>query len=167
MARRSYLTLSVAAAGAGLALCACGSGAAPGASGTTSASAAASSPAGAMAGAGTTRTRLTGHFCTDASDFMRNIPAAPATRHLSEAQARDNMSQVLRATVRGFTGLEKEAPAALHASLHKIVKIYQKDERALRPSATLAQISESMVRGNAAGSIALQHLLKYIGQRCQ
>jgi hypothetical protein len=165
MARRSYLTLSVTAAGACLALGACGASAAPGARGTTSASSTASSPASAPAG--TTKARLTGHFCTDASDFMRNIPAAPATKHVSEAQARANMAKVLRATVRGFAGLEKEAPASLHASLHKIVRIYQKDEKALRRSATLAQISESMVRGNAAGSIALQHLLKYIGQRCQ
>ena len=165
MVRRSYLTLSVTAAGACLALCACGSSAAPGAGGTVPASSTASSSASAPAG--TTKARLTGHFCTDASDFMRNIPAAPATRHVSEAQARANMSKVLKATVRGFTGLEKEAPASLHASLHKIVRIYQKDEKALRHSATLAQISESMVRGNAAGSIALQRLLRYIGQDCK
>jgi uncharacterized membrane protein YdfJ with MMPL/SSD domain len=165
MARRSYLALSVTAAGACLALCACGAGAAPGAGGTVSASSTTSSPASAPAG--TAKARLTGHFCTDASDFMRNIPAAPATRHVSETQARASMSKVLKATVRGFTGLEKEAPASLHASLHKIVRIYQKDEKALRHSATMAQISESMVRGNAAGSIALQHLLRYIGQRCE
>jgi hypothetical protein len=167
MARRSYLTLSVTAAGACLALCACGASAAPGASGTTSASSAASVPASPTTAAGTTPARLTGHFCTDAGDFIRNIPAAPATKHVSQAKARASEAKVLRATVRGFSGLEKESPASLRASLHKIVKIYQKDEKALRHSASLAQISESMVRGDAAGTIAFQHLLRYISQHCK
>jgi hypothetical protein len=159
MARRSYQALSAAVAGACLTLCACGASPAPSAAG----SAAASANAPVKAGSAT----LTGHFCGDASSFMRHIPAIPTTKHTSAAQARANLRKVLRSTVKGFTALENEAPAKLHKPLKTIVAVYKSDEKVLRASGNLAEISQSMVKGNASGSVAFQQVIKYITVSCK
>lgn len=158
MAHRSHYVLSATVAGACLVLSACGASSAPRASGSPSAGAAASSPAVAT---------TTGHFCDDASAFMRHIPAAPSAKHASATQARANLRKVLSATVKGFTGLEAEAPHKLHKPLKKIVSIYKEDERAVRKDGSLAKISESMVRGNSTGSAAFQKVLTYISASCK
>jgi hypothetical protein len=152
MARRSHYALSAAVAGACLTLSACGAGSAPAAAGSPSVSTQASGPAS--------------QFCGDATSFMRHIPAAPSGKHTSPAKARANLHKVLRDTIKGFTSLEAEAPARLHAPLKKIIRIYKSDEKALRSSASMAQISQAMVRGNASGSVAFQKVLKYIGTSC-
>lgn len=158
MARRSQHILSAAAAGACLTLCACGASSAPSAADSPSAS--------SSAGASGTAT-LTGHFCTDASSFMRHIPSAPTGNRTSAAAARANLRQVLHDTVKGFANLETEAPRKLHKPLHEIVGVYKSDEKVVRRSGSLAQISQSMVRGNARGSSAFQKLLKYIAVNCK
>jgi hypothetical protein len=151
MARRSHYSLSAAAAVAGacLTLSACGAGSAPAAAGSPAAT-----------------TQAAGQFCDDATSFMRHIPAAPSGKHTSPGKARANLHQVLRDTIRGFTSLEAEAPAKLHAPLKKIIRVYKSDERALRNSASMAQISQAMVKGNASGTVAFQKVLKYIGTTC-
>lgn len=158
MARRSHQALSAAAAGACLALCACG-GSSPAAAGSPTASTTASDqPASAL---------MTGHFCNDASSFMRHIPAKPASRHLTTAEARDNLRKVLHSTVAGFTALEKEGPAKLHKPLHAIVGIYKSDEKKLRAAHTISQMSQAMVKGEAAGSSDFQRVLKYVSANCK
>ncbi|HEY1617782.1 MAG TPA: hypothetical protein VGG25_09200, partial [Streptosporangiaceae bacterium] len=156
---RSHYVLSAAAAGACLVLSACGASSAPGASGSPS--------AGATAAGSSGMTTATGHFCDDASSFMRHIPAAPADKHASAVQARANLRTVLKATVKGFAELEAEAPHKLHKPLKRIVAIYRSDEKVIRKDGSLAQISESMVRGNSKGSSAFQKVLKYIAVSCK
>jgi len=157
MARRSQYVMSAAVAGACLTVAACGASAAPGAaSGSPSAKATTSTGAS-----------LTGDFCNDASSFMRHIPSDPTTKDASATQARANLRKVLRDTVKGFSGLESEAPKKLDKSLRKIVDVYKRDEKVVDHGATLATISQSMVRGNASGSAAFQHLLKYISVTCK
>jgi hypothetical protein len=151
MARPSHQILAAAAAGASLLLLGgCGSAAAP------AAGPASSGPA-----------RLDSRFCADASNFMRNIPAEPKVKRLTPTQARANMAAVLVSTVRGFAGLEKEAPAQLRKPLRKIIAVYQADEKVLRTSGDMTEVSESMVQGDGSGSVAFQQLIKYIGGTCQ
>jgi hypothetical protein len=154
MARRSRYALSAAVAGACLTLCACGAGSAP---------AAAGSPSATM---NTATGGSTAQFCDDATSFMRHIPSAPSGKHVSQAAARANLRKVLQQTITGFTGLNAEASAKLHAPLKKIIHVYKSDEKALKANKSLAAISQAMVRGNASGSIAFQKLLKYIGKQC-
>jgi hypothetical protein len=154
MTRPSHQVTAAAAAGAGLLLlCGCGSAAAPAAG---SSSAAASSPA-----------RLASRFCADASTFMRNIPAEPKAKRLTPTQARANMSTVLVSTVKGFTALEKEAPAQLRKPLRKIIAVYRGDEKVLRTTGDMSKISESMVQGDGSGSVAFQQVVKYISTTCK
>jgi hypothetical protein len=153
MARPSPQVMAAAAAGAGLVLlCGCGSAAAPAAGST---SAAASNPA-----------RLASRFCTDASRFMRNIPAEPKVKRLTPTQARANMTAVLVSTVHGFAGLEKEAPARLRKPLRKIIAVYRADEKIVRTDGDMTKVSESMVQGDGSGSAAFQQVLKYISDTC-
>lgn len=154
MARRSRYALSAAVAGACLTLCACGAGSAPAAVGSPSASVNA-------AGGGS------GSFCGDATSFMRHIPSAPSARQVSQAKARAGLRKVLRQTVKGFTSLDAEAPAKLHAPLKKVIHVYKSDEKAMKNGKSMADISQAMVKGNASGSIAFQKVLKYIGTSCQ
>jgi hypothetical protein len=152
MTRPSHQVTAAAAAGAGLLLlCGCGSAAAPAAG-----SASASSPA-----------RLTSRFCADASTFMRNIPAEPKAKRLTPTQARANMNTVLVSTVKGFTVLEKEAPAQLRKPLRKIIAVYRGDEKVLRTTGDMSKISESMVQGDGSGSVAFQQVVKYIATTCK
>jgi hypothetical protein len=154
MTRPSHQVTAAAAAGAGLLLLfGCGTAAAPAAG---SSSAAASSPA-----------RLASRFCADASTFMRNIPAEPKARRLTPAQARANMSTVLVSTVKGFTALEKEAPAQLRKPLRKIIAVYREDEKVLRTTGDMSRISESMVQGDGSGSVAFQQIVTYISTTCK
>jgi hypothetical protein len=154
MARPSHQVLAAAAAGGSLLLLGgCGSSAAP-AAGSTAATA--SSPA-----------RLDSRFCADASNFMRNIPAEPKVKRLTPTQARANMAAVLVSTVRGFTALEKEAPAQLRKPLRKIIAVYKSDEKVLRTSGDMTKVSESMVQGDGSGSVAFQQVIKYIAGTCQ
>jgi hypothetical protein len=159
MARRRHQALFTAVAGACLTLCACGASPAP--------SAAGSATAGAKAAAAAESAALTRHFCGNADSFMRRIPAAPATKHTSTAQAQANLRKVLRSTVKGYTTLGDEAPARLRKPLKTIVAVYKSDEKVLRRSGNLAKISQSMVQGNAAGSAAFERVLKYISVHCQ
>jgi hypothetical protein len=154
MARPSpHVTAAAVAAGAGLlVLCGCGSAAAP----AGSPSAAAASPA-----------RLASRFCADSSTFMRNIPAEPAAKHLTPAQAQANMAKVLVATVQGFTALEKEAPAKLRKPLRKIIGVYRTDEKVLRTTGDMSKVSESMVQGDSSGTTAFQQVLRYISGSCR
>ena len=151
MARPSHQILAAGAAGVSLLLLGgCGSAAAP------AAGSASSGPA-----------RLDSAFCADASNFMRNIPAEPKVKRLTPTQARANMASVLVLTVRGFTALEKEAPAQLHKPLRKIISVYQADEKVLRTTGDLTKVSESMVQGDGSGSVAFQQVVRYISGTCQ
>jgi hypothetical protein len=155
MARPSHRVLAAAAAGGSLLLLGgCGSAAAPGAGATPAAGT--SSPA-----------RLDSRFCADASNFMRNIPAEPKVKRLTPTQARANMAAVLVSTVRGFTTLEKEAPAQLRKPLRKIIAVYKADEKVLRATGDLTKVSESMVQGDGSGSVAFQQVVTYIAGTCQ
>jgi hypothetical protein len=98
---------------------------------------------------------------------MRHIPAAPADKHASAVQARANLRTVLKATVKGFAELEAEAPHKLHKPLKRIVAVYRSDEKVVHKDGSLAQISESMVRGNSKGSSAFQKVLRYIAVSCK
>lgn len=158
MARLSYQALSAAVAAACLTLCACGASTAP---------AGAGSPSASSTTAATESATATGHFCNDASSFMRHIPAGPTTKHTTAAQARDNLRTVLRATVTGFTALKAEGPRKLHKPLRAIIAIYTADEKILKMSSNLAHISEAMVKGNESGSVAFQQVLKYISVSCK
>jgi hypothetical protein len=157
MARRSHQALSAVAAGACLALCACGSGSSPAAAGSPSVTAS-DQPESAV---------MTGHFCNDASSFMRHIPAAPKSKHLTAAQARANLRKVLHATVAGFTALDKESPARLHKPLRAIVAVYKSDEKKLRTARTISQMSHAMVKGEAAADPDFQKVLKYVSANCK
>jgi hypothetical protein len=153
MARPSHQAAAAAAGLAGvLLLCGCGSSAAPAAAGLT----ATTSPA-----------RLAARFCTDASGFMRTVPAAPNTKNLTPTQARADLSAILVSTVKGFTRLEEEAPARLHEPLKKIISVYKSDEKVLRKTGDMARVSESMVANEGSGSAAFQKLIKYIAVSCR
>jgi hypothetical protein len=143
--------LPAAAAAACLALCACGSAPAPAAHGP-----------GAAAGARSFA--LTGSFCDDVSLVMRHIPDAPSTAHTTLAQARSNLGAVLRSSVQGFTALQAEAPARLRAPLRAIVGVYRADERIVRASGSVGQMSQSMVTRNLAASGAFRQLLLYMAK---
>ena len=106
-------------------------------------------------------------FCDNANSFMRQIPAAPPTKHLSTALARGNLRKVLQSTVEGFTRLEAVAPSSLRQPLAAIVAVYKSDEKAVTAPGSLAQISESTVKGNASGSAAFRQVLRYISARCK
>jgi hypothetical protein len=150
MARPGHQALAAAAAGGSLLLLGgCGSAAAP------------------AAGASSGPARLDSRFCADAGNFMRNIPAEPKVKRLTPTQARANMATVLVLTVRGFTALEKEAPAQLHQPLRKIIAVYQADEKVLRTTGDLTKVSESMVQGDGSGSVAFQQVIRYISGTCQ
>lgn len=162
MIRRAPQALSAAAAGAAcLALCACGAGSAPTAGSSGSASAGAGN---SSASTGT----LTGesHFCRKASSFMGKIPPTP-TGHISLAQARANMTTVLRTTVRGFTGLREQAPHSLHRPLTKIIAVYKADERSVRKASSVSELSAAMVKHNVAAAHDFEHVLKYIAAHCR
>jgi hypothetical protein len=98
---------------------------------------------------------------------MRNIPAEPKVKRLTPTQARANMAAVLAATVKGFTGLEKEAPAKLRKPLRKIIAVYRADEKVLRTSGDMTKVSESMVQGDGSGSVAFQQVVAYIAGTCK
>jgi len=98
---------------------------------------------------------------------MREIPAAPVTKHMSTGLARDNLRKVLQSTVEGFTRLEAEAPPSLRKPLAAIVGVYKSEEKAVRASGNLAQISESMVKGNDSDAAAFQQVLRYISANCK
>jgi hypothetical protein len=150
MARPGHQVLAAAAAGGSLLLLGgCGSAAAP------------------AAGASSGPARLDSRFCADAGNFMRNIPAEPKVKRLTPTQARANMATVLVLTVRGFTALEKEAPAQLNKPLRKIIAVYQADEKVLRTTGDLTKVSESMVQGDGSGSVAFQQVIRYISGTCQ
>jgi hypothetical protein len=154
MARPSHQAPAAAAGLAGLLLlCGCGSSAAP--------------AAGPAAAATTSPARLASRFCTDASGFMRTIPATPKTKNLTPTQAQADMSALLVSTVTGFTRLEEEAPARLHEPLKKIISVYKSDEEVLRKTGDMAKVSESMVRNEGSGSTAFQKLIKYIAVSCR
>jgi hypothetical protein len=159
MARRSHLALWVGLGGACLALSACGTASAP-ATGSSTAAVGTSRATPSSAA-------LSGQFCYDASHFMQHLPAGPTTKNATVAQARQNLRQLLRSTVAGFTSLENDAPRELRKPLQTIVSVYRSDEKMVGASGGLAQISESMVKGNASGSAAFQKVLKYISVRCK
>jgi hypothetical protein len=151
MARGSRQALVViAAAGAGLALGACGSGSAPAAKPTTSAPSA-----------------KTARFCHNAATFMKSIPSAPNKPDPSVAEAKANLSLVLRDTVRGFSGLEAEAPATLRQPLTKIVSTYQAEEQIVRSSGSMGQISQAVVKKNLSAAADFDRVLKYIAVNCR
>lgn len=150
MTRRSRQAL---AAGACLALCGCGAGAAPAAPGSSE--------------AGAAGTATVGRFCADATAFMKNIPAGPAGGHLTTAEAQANMAAVLTATLQGYSGLEKRAPAKLRQPLRKIIDIYQNDEKTLRETGDLAAISQSMVQSDGRGATAFEQVLDYLSANCR
>ncbi len=122
---------------------------------------------GPAAAATTSPARLASRFCTDASGFMRTIPATPKTKNLTPAQAQADMSALLVSTVTGFIRLEEEAPARLHEPLKKIISVYQSDEEVLRKTGDMARVSESMVQNEGSGSTAFQKLIKYIAVSCR
>lgn len=153
MTRRSHQALAAAAAGACLALCGCGAGAAPAPSGASAAS---------VAGPATA-----GRFCANATSFMGNIPAGPTSRHLTAAEAQANMATVLAATLKGYSGLEKQAPARLRKPLRKIIGIYQNDENILRTTGDMAAISQSMVQSDGRGAKAFEQVLEYLSVSCR
>jgi hypothetical protein len=166
MARRCHQPLSAAVAGACLTLCACGAAATPSAAGSPTAGANATTGSAGptwSVGSGT----LTGHFCSDATSFMRHIPTAPAAKHTSAAQARASLRTALQATVKGFTVLETEAPTTLRKPLKAIVGVYESDEKVLNASGNLTKISQSMVKGNASGSVAFQRVVTYLSVNCK
>jgi hypothetical protein len=109
---------------------------------------------------------LTGRFCRDSTAFMRSIPAGPTSEHISMAQARSSLTAVLRSTVHGFSELETEAPHSLRKPLAKIIRSYRADERIVRVSGSLAQISQSMVKENLTASAAFHRVLIYISVSC-
>lgn len=160
MIRRGQQALSAAAVGACLALCACGSSSAPAASGS-SGSPGAGSP---TAGAGSIRS--TSKFCRKASSFMGKIPPAPSG-HVSLAQARSNMTSVLRSTVNGFTELRADAPHSLRKPLKKIIAVYRADEKSVRSAGSISQLSAAMVKHNVQAASAFEHVLKYIASTCR
>jgi hypothetical protein len=153
MTRRSHQALAAAAAGACLALCGCGAGAAPVAAGSSPTSA-----AGAGAGAG---------FCGNAVNFMKNIPPGPTGQHLTTAQAQANMAVVLTATLKGYSGLEKQAPAKLRKPIRKIIGIYQNDQQTLRTTGDMAAISQSMVQSDGRAAKAFEQVLEYLTVNCK
>jgi hypothetical protein len=163
MARRCHQALSAAVAGACLTLCACGGAAAPSAAGSGASATAGSAGSKFSTGSGT----LNGHFCGDATSFLRHIPAAPTTRRTSATQARASLRTAVRATVKGFTVLETEAPASLHEPLKAIVAVYKSDEKALTASGNRTEISAAMIQGNASGSEAFQRVVKYLAVSCK
>lgn len=162
MIRRGQQALSAAAVGACLALCACGSSSAPAASGSSGSA----SPGAGSSAAGTGTVRSTSKFCRKASSFMGKIPAAPSG-HVSLAQARSNMTSVLRATVNGFTELRADAPHALRKPLKKIIAVYRADEKSVRSAASISQLSAAMVKHNRSAASDFEHVLKYIATTCR
>jgi hypothetical protein len=156
MTRRSHDALSGAVAAACLALCACGSAPVPATRGSAATSA---SRVG--------RFVLTGSFCDDVSLVMRQIPDPPPTAYATLAQARGNLGTVLRSSVQGFTALQAEAPARLRAPLRRIIGDYQADEKIVRTSGSVGQMSHSMVTRNLAASGAFRQVLLYISVRCR
>jgi hypothetical protein len=111
--------------------------------------------------------RLAARFCTDASTFMRSIPAGPTTTNLTPAQAQADMNAVLVSTVLGFTRLETEAPARLRAPLQQIIRVYQSDENVLRTTGNMARVSESVVRNDASGAASERQVVTYISVSCR
>lgn len=162
MIRRGQQALSAAAVGACLALCACGSSSAPAASGSSGSA----SPGAGSSAAGAGTVRSTSKFCRKASSFMGKIPAAPSG-HVSLAQARSNMTSVLRATVNGFTELRADAPHALRKPLKKIIAVYRADEKSVRSAASISQLSAAMVKHNRSAASDFEHVLKYIATTCR
>lgn len=160
---RATVTRALAAAAAGtcLTLCACGTSSAPAGSSGSGAPGAGGSPS-----ASTGTAVLTGHFCSDSSTFMRQIPAGPSSRHTSMAQARSSLTMILRSTVHGFTELKTEAPHSLHRPLRKIIAVYRADERIVRHSRSLMQISQAMVKENLSASSSFERVLRYISVSC-
>jgi hypothetical protein len=162
--------LAAAAAGTCLTLSACGTSSAPagssGSAGSAGTGASRASGAGGTASGSTGSAVLTGHFCRDSSTFMRQIPAGPSSRHTSMAQARSSLTVILRSTVRGFTELKSEAPHSLHRPLAKIIAVYRADERIVRHSSSLTQISQAMVKKNVTASSSFQRVLRYISVSC-
>jgi hypothetical protein len=153
---------ALAATAACLALCACGASSAPTAGGSKGS---ASAPAGtSTASTGT----ITGSspFCRKASSFMGKIPPAPHG-HISLTLAKDNMTTVLRSTVRGFTGLRKQGPHSLRRPLTKIIAAYRADERAVRGAGSVTQLSAAMVKHNVTAAADFERVLKYIAANCR
>jgi hypothetical protein len=151
MTRGSRQALAViAVAGTGLAAAACGSGSAP-----------AANTAGSAPSAQTVR------FCRNAASFMKSIPSAPSQGKVSVAEAKANLALVLRDTVKGFSGLEGEAPASLHPSLTKIVSTYQAEEQIVRASGSMGQISQAVVKKNLSAAADFDRVLKYIAVSCK
>jgi hypothetical protein len=140
----------IAVAGAGLAVAACGSG-----------------PAPAPKAAGSVPSAQTVRFCRSAASFMKSIPSAPAQGKVSMSEARANLTLVLHATVKGFTGLESEAPATLRPSLTKIVSTYQAEEQIVRSSGSMGQISQAVVKKNLSAAADFSRVLKYIAVSCK
>jgi hypothetical protein len=162
MTRGSHYALTaIAAAGACLALSACGTG-----SGHAG-SAGSAGPVSAKAARAARAAAQTRRFCDSASSFMRSIPAPPTSAHISLAQARANLELVLRATVKGFTSLEGEAPASLRAPLTKIVGVYQAEEQTAATSGSMGQISQAVVKENLSASGDFDQVLKYISVSCR
>jgi len=159
---RTAHALAAAAAGACLALSACGTSSAPARSAGS-----AGSVAGGSAPARTGSAVLTGHFCRDSSTFMRQIPAGPSSRNTSTAQARSSLTTILRSAVRGFNELKTEAPHSLHRSLAKIIAVYRSDERIVRHSHSLTQISQAMVTENLRASSSFRRVLRYLSVSCR
>jgi hypothetical protein len=160
MIRRSSQAL--AATAACLALCACGASSVP---------TAGSSSGSPSAGTGTSNASTgtitgTSHFCRKASSFMGKIPPVQ-TGHVSLAEARANMTSVLRTTVRGFTGLRAQAPHSLHHPLTKIIAAYRADERSVRRAGSVTQLSAAMVKHNVAAAHDFERVLKYIATTCR
>lgn len=147
MGCRRHRALAAGAASACLVLCGCGGSAArpAAAAGTVSA----------------------GKFCTHAASFMRHIPQAPAAKHPTEAQALASMRTVLDATVKGFTALERQAPAAVRAPLRTIVRVYQKDQQVLDSGGSTATVSQAMATAGQANVKAFSSLLRYISAHCR
>ncbi len=77
------------------------------------------------------------------------------------------MAAVLTATLQGYSGLEKRAPAKLRQPLRKIIDIYQNDEKTLRETGDLAAISQSMVQSDGRGATAFEQVLDYLSANCR
>lgn len=158
MIRRSPLAL--AATAACLALCACGASSPPAAGGASG------SPSAGTSNASSGIITGGSPFCRKASSFMGKIPPAPSG-HVSLSEARDNITKVLRTTVRGFTGLREQAPHKLHRPLTKIIAAYRADERSVRHAGSVTQLSAAMVKHNSAASADFERVLKYIAANCR
>jgi predicted Zn-dependent protease len=95
------------------------------------------------------------------------LSAAAAAACLALCACGSAPAPVLRSSVQGFTALQAEAPARLRAPLRSIVAVYRADERIVRTSGSVGQMSQSMATRNLAASGAFRRLLLYMSAKCR